>query len=48
VAAEFESPSGLIFDAIVSLDVDEVSYVVVLMHDGCMANWRLYTLASKT
>ena len=48
VAPDFEPPAGLVFDAIVSLDVDRGSYVAVLMHDGCMASWRLYTLAGKT
>ena len=48
VAPDFEPPAGLVFDAVVSLDVDRGSYVVVLMHDGCMANWRLYTMAGKT
>ena len=48
VAPDFAPPTGLIFDAIVSFDVDDFSYIIVLTHEGCMANWRLYTLACKS
>lgn len=47
LAPAFEPPVGLTFDAIVSLEIEEVSYLVVVIHEGCMADWRIYTVAGK-